>query len=267
MATTQIAQGIRDDINGSIITNGQGNITADTLRPLLLDMLKFTQEEVGDRNALETDEKDDLVGAINEVLSKINSPGTFTIAPVQVLTLTQPYEILGQFNQAIHEVLSTGVVGGLPIQITIPLADVVTTPETPAIGSHYDFFQVEQEATPIFVVQPGVTIITPPGERLVFTGRASGIRLLKVEQNVWRFIRLTGLRPASLTGEVLNVLGKGDIPVSEVEQGDTVITSRLNNDILLIHGDFDVGTATSKDPLNLDAYDENSRSYFDPNDN
>lgn len=61
-------------INAEIVANGNQEITADVLRPILLAMLQQPNDLIGDLNDLTTTANDNLVNAINE----INAGGSFT---------------------------------------------------------------------------------------------------------------------------------------------------------------------------------------------
>lgn len=60
---------LKKNINEYIVANGNKEITADILRPILLEICNITFEKMGDLELLQTVYKDDLVGAINEALN------------------------------------------------------------------------------------------------------------------------------------------------------------------------------------------------------
>ena len=55
------------EINENIVANGNEEITADVLRPILLGICNAVLEITGDKTNLETTDKTNLVAAINEV--------------------------------------------------------------------------------------------------------------------------------------------------------------------------------------------------------
>jgi len=59
-------------IQSDIITNGNNEITANVLRPILEEMLSYFAEKAGNLDNLQTDDKTNLVNAINEVLNSIS---------------------------------------------------------------------------------------------------------------------------------------------------------------------------------------------------
>lgn len=67
-------------INQFIIQNGNNEITADVLRPILEEMVQQPNDLVGELNALQTTDKSNIVSAINEVLN------SFTGSDIEVLT-------------------------------------------------------------------------------------------------------------------------------------------------------------------------------------
>lgn len=65
-------------INQWIITNGNNEITADVLRPILLAMVQASEDVTGDPSDLNTSANENLVAAINEInqaLATINNGG------------------------------------------------------------------------------------------------------------------------------------------------------------------------------------------------
>lgn len=62
-----------DKINLWIIANGNNEITADVLRPILLDMLQQPNDLIGDLSSLNTSDNTNLVSAINSVQNDLNS--------------------------------------------------------------------------------------------------------------------------------------------------------------------------------------------------
>lgn len=81
-------------INTYIVSNGANEITADILRPILIAMLEQPNDKVGELADLDTTDKDNIVDAINEILSatgngfgvhsgtadpNVTPPGSFSI--------------------------------------------------------------------------------------------------------------------------------------------------------------------------------------------
>lgn len=82
-------------INAEIVANGNQEITADVLRPILLAMLQQPNDLIGDLSTLTTTANDNLVNAINEINAGVsftqdNIPkiyGTFGVSGVGEMTL------------------------------------------------------------------------------------------------------------------------------------------------------------------------------------
>lgn len=71
---------VYNEIITKIVPNQNNEITADVLRPILVDLLQFTNDQIGDLAILNTGDKTNLVNAINEVISMIdNSNSGITI--------------------------------------------------------------------------------------------------------------------------------------------------------------------------------------------
>lgn len=66
MATPTYAE-VLTQINTYIVANGNNEITANVLNPILAFMLDFSNNNIGDLNALTTDETNSLVEAINSL--------------------------------------------------------------------------------------------------------------------------------------------------------------------------------------------------------
>ena len=64
-------------INLYIVANGNNEITADVLRPVLVAMLEQPNDKIGELGDLDTTNKDSIVDAINELVSASSS--TFTV--------------------------------------------------------------------------------------------------------------------------------------------------------------------------------------------
>lgn len=60
-------------INNNIIPNNNNEITADVLRPILIEMLQQPNDLIGVLGNLQTDDKSNLVNAINEVVNDIGA--------------------------------------------------------------------------------------------------------------------------------------------------------------------------------------------------
>lgn len=60
-------------IENQIVPNANNEITADVLRPILIDLLNFTDETVGDLTDLSTSDNSNVVSAINELKSAIDN--------------------------------------------------------------------------------------------------------------------------------------------------------------------------------------------------
>lgn len=58
-------------INSYIVANGNNDITADVLRPILVAMLEQPNDKVGELADLDTTDKDSVVDAVNEIYSLI----------------------------------------------------------------------------------------------------------------------------------------------------------------------------------------------------
>lgn len=253
MATeTEILQ----QINTVIVQNGNEEITANRLRPILEALLAFTGDEVGDRADLQTTNKTDLVVALNEVRALITNPADTSLPVVPVFNLVADYSINNVLNKAVHEVQDQG---GQPINILIPNdSGNANSTTNPKVGTYYDFFQNTE--TPVINVGSSVTLKVPEGDTAIFTGVNSGLRLLKVSTNTWRFIRLVRTKTVKKLFGELNVMGRegNNNDVATLEAGDTVYMSNLNDNILLIHGDYMAG-----DPLEYSSYDPDNSVPFD----
>lgn len=70
---------IQDQINDFIVANGNNEITADVLRPILLGIVGQPNELIGDLTNLTTDEQGSLVAAINEINASLANAGGITI--------------------------------------------------------------------------------------------------------------------------------------------------------------------------------------------
>lgn len=248
-------------ITTTIVPNGNNDITADVLRPILVAIAEYIDQEVGNREDLETTDQTNIVAAINELIDKIENAPSVDFAPVPVLSLTQDYFIARQQNRAILQVLSTGVVGGVPITITVPNDVGTTTPSDPQIGMFFDFYMAEAGATPVFNLESQVEVLMPEGETLVFLGLHTGIRLIKVAPNTWRMIRLHLLDTAAAK---YRVAGKQRLLTeAQLQENDTVIMTELANSVLLIHGDYRGAGSTTTDPEALTSYNPDTVNYFD----
>lgn len=60
-------------IENQIVPNANNEITADVLRPILIDLLNFTDETVGDLTDLSTSDNSNIVSAVNELKSAIDN--------------------------------------------------------------------------------------------------------------------------------------------------------------------------------------------------
>lgn len=63
---------VLDFIQDVIAENHNNEITANALRPVLVEMLNFTRDNIGLLEDLATDDKSNIVAAINEVLTAVN---------------------------------------------------------------------------------------------------------------------------------------------------------------------------------------------------
>jgi hypothetical protein len=61
-----------DQINGFIVTNGNNEITANVLNPILKIITDFANNTIGDLATLTTDESDNIVNALNSLKDNIN---------------------------------------------------------------------------------------------------------------------------------------------------------------------------------------------------
>lgn len=68
-------------IQAEIVANGNNEITADVLRPILEAILQQPNDLIGDLDDLETSEVDNLVAAINSILSA-NLPNSTVLYPI-----------------------------------------------------------------------------------------------------------------------------------------------------------------------------------------
>ena len=59
-------------ITSTIVANGNNEITADVLRPVLIEIAQFVEDKGGSFDDLSTTDTDSLVAAINELKSNIN---------------------------------------------------------------------------------------------------------------------------------------------------------------------------------------------------
>lgn len=64
---TPIYEDVLSQINTYIVTNGNNEITADVLNPILELILNFSNNNIGDLSALTTDETNSIVEAINSL--------------------------------------------------------------------------------------------------------------------------------------------------------------------------------------------------------
>ena len=71
-------QQVIDLINQWIVANGNNEITATVLNPILIAMIQQSNDKIGELGDLNTDDKDTIVEAINWVYSQISS-GAITI--------------------------------------------------------------------------------------------------------------------------------------------------------------------------------------------
>lgn len=62
-----------------IVANGNNQITANVLRPVLLAMLEQSNDKMGELSDLDTTDKTNLVNAINEALANGGVGSTFTV--------------------------------------------------------------------------------------------------------------------------------------------------------------------------------------------
>lgn len=62
-----------DLIITTIVTNHNNEITANILRPILVDLLDYTENKIGDLDGLNTTDKSSVVAAINELRELINN--------------------------------------------------------------------------------------------------------------------------------------------------------------------------------------------------
>src|SRR5690606_19925380 len=60
-------------INNNIIPNNNNEITADVLRPILIEMLQQPNDLIGMLGNLQTDDKSNLVTAINEIVDDVGA--------------------------------------------------------------------------------------------------------------------------------------------------------------------------------------------------
>lgn len=66
-------------IQAAIVANGNNEITANVLRPVLLAMLEQPNDKMGELSDLDTTDKSTLVAAINEALANGGGGSTFTV--------------------------------------------------------------------------------------------------------------------------------------------------------------------------------------------
>lgn len=66
-------------INSDIVPNGNNEITANVLRPILIEMLQQPNDLIGELDELNTDENDTLVKAINSVNNALSDVDGLTI--------------------------------------------------------------------------------------------------------------------------------------------------------------------------------------------
>lgn len=66
-------------INSDIVPNGNNEITANVLRPILIEMLQQPNDLIGDLGNLNTDESDTLVDAINSVNNALSDVEGFVV--------------------------------------------------------------------------------------------------------------------------------------------------------------------------------------------
>lgn len=177
---------IQQQIDTDIVPNGQNEITADVLRPVLAKLLGFTADQVGNLEELETTAQDNTVEAINEVRQIALNPPEFAAAPVKIINADSDFELKNLYNKGVYEVADNS---GNAVNITIPV-DNNTIITDPKIGDFYDIFQTSL-VSPLFVWDPDIfTILREPGELMELNGIGSGIRLIKLGLNKWRFYRL-----------------------------------------------------------------------------
>ncbi len=97
-------------INQYIITNGNNEITAAQLNPILLAMLMQPNDKVGELGDLQTTDQTNIVAAINELVNaasgfqvhagsadpNVTPPGTFSIGDWYIRNGTSLYQYNGQ---------------------------------------------------------------------------------------------------------------------------------------------------------------------------
>ena len=79
-------------INNNIIPNNNNEITADVLRPILIEMLQQPNDLIGVLGNLQTDDKSNLVNAINEIVEDLDSMSSVKVlsGDVDPNTIVQP---------------------------------------------------------------------------------------------------------------------------------------------------------------------------------
>lgn len=66
---------VLSDINSDIIANGVNAITGPVLNPILVAILDFANDTIGDLGDLDTTDQTSIVNAINEVLASVSNSG------------------------------------------------------------------------------------------------------------------------------------------------------------------------------------------------
>ena len=96
-------------INSFIVANGNNEITANVLRPILIAMLEQPNDKVGELGDLQTTDKSSIVAAINELVGassgfdihtgtadpNVTPPGTFGIGDWYIRNGTSLYQYNG----------------------------------------------------------------------------------------------------------------------------------------------------------------------------
>lgn len=157
-------------INLYIVANGNNDITADVLRPILQAILSQPNDKIGELTDLDTTDKDSIVNAINELVSasgstfevhvgtadpNVTPPGSFSIGDWYVRSGTSIYQYNGNTWVLLQSAgtISTddvawlgGALSNIPVSTNDLLTLIITNIDS-ALGDRYK----KTEADNLFV--------------------------------------------------------------------------------------------------------------------
>lgn len=110
-------QDVLNEIQTYVVANGNNEITANVLRPVLETMANFVTDVSGDLSNLNTANKDNIVEAINEALQAVNtalsggaSSGSYkgSFADLAALNAAHPTGVFGDFAIVLNNGIEDG---------------------------------------------------------------------------------------------------------------------------------------------------------------